>query len=447
MELDIAIVGGGPAGAATALTLLNQGDWRVGIIEMSHQPIFRLGESVPPSIQFLLAQLGVFASFEQGGHLASLGNCSVWGDDALGFNDFWASVGGRGWHLDRARFDASLLQAAAERGAVVMSGMQVIGCDRTANQQWNLILNSQDGNLCEVTASFVVDASGPCSVFAHWQGARTVRIDCLMGLTAVFTLDGAKTARTCYTLVEAAEFGWWYAAHLPKERVIVTLMCDRDLVQKYGLSCLKQWTIALKQTRYVRGLIERSVYPSKLQIQPAFSQYLDQISGDGWLAAGDAACKLDPLSSTGIYKALRSGMQAANAIKQFMEGHSYTLLSYQRQTQHQFELYLEERRKYYARETRWASSPFWQRRQGQIKLSPATVLFFQASPQTTARLRQLDAHLPTNDLCLLCQLCSSSQNTSEIVAQFLAQTTTKLSAYRPIEALQYLLEQQIIQAV
>ncbi|NES20835.1 MAG: NAD(P)/FAD-dependent oxidoreductase [Symploca sp. SIO3E6] len=451
MELDIAIIGGGPAGSSTALALLNQENYRIGILESSSQPVFRIGESVPPSIQSLLARLGVRIDLTKAGHLPALGNCSAWGDNTLGFNDFWTSVGGQGWHLDRAKFDRSLLQTAVDRGATVLRGVRVVGCDRASDGRWILNLNPQTGSTTQITASFVVDGSGPRSVFAHWQGAYTVHMDSLLGLAGIFSLNGVEAVKPGYTLVEAVELGWWYAAHLPEDRVIVTLMSDRDIIQQHGLSRLDAWMAALQKTHHVRELVKGATQPLKLEIQPAFSQYLDKISGDGWLAVGDAAFKVDPLSSAGIYKALRSGINAADAIGQFRAGQEQALLSYHLQTQHQFELYLEDRRKYYSQETRWASSPFWKRRQGKIALSPKTSLYFQSSSQAMARLKQLDRHLPPNDLYRLCNLCNSSDDSprcaSEVVAEFLAQTTQKFSAYRPIEALEYLIEQQVIQTV
>ncbi|NET72136.1 MAG: NAD(P)/FAD-dependent oxidoreductase [Sphaerospermopsis sp. SIO1G2] len=446
MELDIAIIGGGLAGSATALALLNQGQWRVGIFEMSSQPVFRVGESLPPNNQYLLGQLGVLDSFKQQGHLPSLGNCSAWGEDTLAYNDFWTSINGQGWHLDRSRFDTWLLETAAERGTTVMQGMQVIGCDRTDQNYWNLKVKNQAGNSSEVKASFVVDASGPRSIFARWQGSNIIRMDSLLGIASIFPIEGNETLTTNYTLIEAVEFGWWYAARLPENQVIITLMCDRDLVQKYKLSRLENWQKALEQTLHVQRLINGVNSSTKLQIFSAFSQYLDQSYGDNWLAVGDAACKLDPLSSSGIYKALSSGIDAANAIEKFKNGQKNALSSYHLQNQHQFELYLEDRRQYYNQETRWKKSPFWKRRQGHLSLSPVTVLSFAPTSQNQIRLKKLDQHFSPHDLHLLCKLCDSPQPASVVVQKFLTQTNKKISAYRPIEALQYLIDQEVIEA-
>ncbi|MBD0394775.1 MAG: tryptophan 7-halogenase [Microcoleus sp. C1-bin4] len=192
-----------------------------------------------------------------------------------------------------------------------------VQCDRLADGKWGLKLRTKDGCQLQVKTSFVVDASGRRSLFATWQGANKIRTDHLMGIASVFALE-KEVLQDYYTLVEAAEYGWWYAARLPDNRAIVTLMSNRELLSRYGLLQPETWTAYLKQTRYVQELIHQACSQSKLLIQPAFSQYLDRMIGDRWLAVGDAACTLDPLSSAGIYKALQSGIKAALAISRYL---------------------------------------------------------------------------------------------------------------------------------
>ncbi|WP_149030963.1 tryptophan 7-halogenase [Moorena producens] len=240
---------------------------------------------------------------------------------------------------------------------------------------------------------------------------------------------------------------WWYAARLPNQRVIVSLMSDRKLLQQYGLLQLPNWTAYLQKTQYVQELSANASSQSRLLIKPAYSQYLDQITGDGWLAVGDAACTLDPLSSAGIHKALESGIKAADAIANYFKGNSQALSTYESQALHQFELYLEDRRKYYAMETRWSNSPFWKSRRGGITLAPSQPLLFQESPQITKTLKGLTMYLPAKDLRLLCNFCTSGNIASDVVSKFLSETHHQVSAYRVIEALQYLLEKEIISAL
>lgn len=454
---DVAIIGGGPAGAATAIALLQQGDKRVAILEKSRQNLFRIGETVPPNIRSPLTQLGVLDILEPGEHLPSVGNRSAWGSSELGYQDFFFSMQGNGWHLNRARFDASLAEAAVERGAIFKRGVGLVGCDRLTDGKWNLTFLDAEGSRFQLKTTFVVDATGRRSVFASKQGANPVRMDSLLGIAAVFEFE-EKARKDCYTLVEATELGWWYAARLPDNRAIVTLMSDREQWREHQFSRWESWQGNLAKTRYVREMVAGATAipifsppvakqprrQSRLQIQPAFSQYLDMMAGDGWLAVGDAACTFDPLSSAGIYKALRSGILAAEAIAGYFSGDRKALTEYESQTRRQFELYLEDRRQYYTLEKRWANSEFWQRRRFQISLDPSKMVCFERSPESAKMLSRLKMYLPHGDLLTLCELCVGGKQASDVVAGFLARTEGKVSAYRAIEALQYLLGQQII---
>jgi flavin-dependent dehydrogenase len=90
---------------------------------------------------------------------------------------------------------------------------------------------------------------------------------------------------------------------------------------------------------------------------------MDRVTGNNWLAAGDAAMAFDPLSSQGIHHALKSGLLAARTIENCLLGDRTALEEYARKIQRSFEKYLSTRAVYYGREQRWSSSAFWHRRQ------------------------------------------------------------------------------------
>src|SRR5687768_12254286 len=108
---DVAVVGGGPAGSALTIALARRG-LRVVLIEAVPEREPRVGETVPPDLRYYLHRLGVWDSFARAAHLPSGGSCSAWGDPSLAFQDAFSHPRGGGWHLDRPRFDTTLLAEA-----------------------------------------------------------------------------------------------------------------------------------------------------------------------------------------------------------------------------------------------------------------------------------------------------------------------------------------------
>ena len=128
-QTDVIVLGGGPAGASTALALASSG-FSVTIFERSRFGAARIGETLPPHARQPLTELGVWDRFLADGHLESPGVVSVWGRTEPYENDFIVNPYGPGWHLDRGRFDAMLAHAAAKAGAELLAGARPSACTR-----------------------------------------------------------------------------------------------------------------------------------------------------------------------------------------------------------------------------------------------------------------------------------------------------------------------------
>ena len=100
------------------------------------------------------------------------------------------------------------------------------------------------------------------------------------------------------------------------------------------------------------------------QVHAAHSYRLRREStGLPWLACGDAAMALDPLSSGGIAQALRGGVAAADAMQLWLQGQPSEAREYESALDAEFTNYFHQRYAHYGMETRWAASEFWRRRQ------------------------------------------------------------------------------------
>jgi len=218
-------------------------------------------------------------------------------------------------------------------------GTSVTTVERSGDR-WRLICR---GALEHVEAKFLIDATGRASRIARLLGARRVIDDPLVALVAFLETD--ERDRDSYTFVEATETGWWYTATLPSNRLAAMFITDPPAP-------------AFAPTGHTRTRIESHGYriAAPPRVVDAGSARLDQFAGDGWLAIGDAAVSLDPLSSHGIAAALHGGMLAAEAI---LSGDSRRYIG---AMEGMWSGYTSMRRVYYAAERRWPHAPFWVRR-------------------------------------------------------------------------------------
>ena len=316
---------------------------------------------MPPAARQPLVSLGVWEKFLADKHAPSFGIQSAWGQADLYENDFIFNPHGPGWHVDRARFDAMLARSAEEAGAKLYRRARLLACAQTADGNWQIEIGCETRRY-NVRAHFVIDATGRASAFARRQGARRITDDQLVGIVGFFAPKSASFTPNSQTLVEAVEQGWWYSAVLPDSRIITAFMTDADLYARASKRSVEYWQQQLRKAPHTCSRTKaRTLVPGHL-ILAANTSRLDHVAGKNWLAVGDAAMALDPLSSLGVYNALQSGLIAAQAIDSSLTGDATTLQKYAAGVEADYDACLKTRAKYYAEETRWPGSPFWQRR-------------------------------------------------------------------------------------
>jgi flavin-dependent dehydrogenase len=356
---DVVVVGGGPAGAATAIALARAGT-SVIVLEQSHYDRVRIGETLPPAARMPLASLDVWNRFVEQGHVASAASISAWGSASIDENHFIFNSHGHGWHLDRTRFDEMLVSVAADCGARVRRGSRMTACVAGATSAG--IHYMQGGAVHKIQAEFIVDATGRASVVARQQGARRTRFDRLIGVAGTFSPSSPSSENDPRTLVEAVADGWWYSAWLPQSQAIVAYMTDADLIPRAPDGVGAYWRRQLDKTMHTHARVHRLTLEGPVRIVSACSEVLDPIAGRTWVAIGDAAMSVDPLSSQGICWALKSGLVAARAIQRHMDGHSNAVEELSTWTRDGFNRYWRTHLMHYSREQRWRDSLFWRRR-------------------------------------------------------------------------------------
>jgi flavin-dependent dehydrogenase len=365
-DVDVAITGGGPAGAALALRL-SRAQLRVAVIERARKPAPRAGESLSPAVTPLLKELGLFHPFLETKPRPCYGNRSVWGGDGTPAEyHFIRDRNGHGWHIDRPAFERMLLEEARAAGVICFERTRLVAIERDADRSWRLHLE-QNGERSTIMARFAVDASGPAAAIGRRLGARRLYADRLAAVTAFLTTEDPPCVDST-TLVEAVDRGWWYSAPIPDGGMVVSFMTDPDQLALLRAWETRAWLELLARTADTQERVASAGYrpPVQLNVRPASTSLLQPCSGDGWLAVGDAAAAFDPLTSCGIGTALAGAMQAAPAIEQWLRGIRAGSNSYGSAIESRFYLLLPLLRAYYADETRWIDSPFWGRRRAPL---------------------------------------------------------------------------------
>jgi 2-polyprenyl-6-methoxyphenol hydroxylase-like FAD-dependent oxidoreductase len=349
-RVDVAVIGAGPAGTAAAIALRGLGR-SVVIVDTARSPI-AIGETLPPEATPLLQQLGVWDAFQAAGHSPAVCNESAWGDSTVTATSFIMSAYGRGWHLDRATFDTMLRDRATGAGAGAIDG-RVCGIAR--NGHWFLTVDA-NGERSTLAAEWIVDATGRASWVAARLGVRRVNGPALTACAVRFERARDRLGdhdRT--TLVETVPSGWFYTAPLPPSRRIAVCF-TRPADAPRTLELFAELSAG---TVHVRRRLRNYRPFAGPWLFAANSSALERPTGDGWLAAGDAACAHDPVSSYGIMSALGTGLHAAEAIDAALKGRRAAIVAFELRLRSGFEKYLRQLDDVYGTERRWPDNPFW----------------------------------------------------------------------------------------
>jgi flavin-dependent dehydrogenase len=320
IHYDVAVIGGGPGGAALATFLARNGH-RCVIFEQAKFPRYHIGESLIPHTYGIFERLGLLPQLRASAFPVkhSVRFVSASGKESVPFY-FSETIPGeraRTWQVERSQFDCMMLNHARANGVDVHEQAAIDKVLFENGRAVGVQIVTGDGLRTNVPAKVVVDASGRACVIGRQLGLRSPLPELRKASAWGYfrggkRLPGIDAGETTMFLIPGG--GWFWYIPLPDDIVSVGIVADPEYVFSQSDDMEAAF---MREVRSCAPLAERLCDAQR--VGPVRGSrhlaYLNrQTCGDGWVMIGDARAFLDPIYSSGLYLALGSAELAAQCI-------------------------------------------------------------------------------------------------------------------------------------
>jgi len=318
---DCLVIGAGPAGCTVASLVAERGH-RTLLVERDAMPRFHVGESLMPEAYWTFKRLGILEEMKRIGFIRKNGVQFVNHNDKESqpffFEDHNPNEASVSWHVERKEFDKLLYDTAGKRGANCLDQTRVTDITIKENPPHNVAIVDANGKKQALSASVVVDATGQQSMLANRLNLKEVNPD--LKKSAIWTYyqgakrNGGQTPEvTCILQTENKDSWFWYIP-LSNDTVSVGVVGDNEYLLKGRGKPEQTFAEEMEKCPGIQRRLAGSQQSDRFHVAKEFSYTTSQHAGDGWLLVGDAYGFIDPIYSSGVFLAMKSGELAADAI-------------------------------------------------------------------------------------------------------------------------------------
>jgi flavin-dependent dehydrogenase len=322
-EHDVLIIGGGPAGAATATILAEHGR-KVLVLEREKFPRYHIGESLIPFTYGPLERLGMIPKMRGSNFMRKYSVSFVQPDGRKSVPFYFhtrydINTVAQTWQVTRADFDVLMLDNARERGAEVREETTVTRLLKNdSGRVIGVEVEDRAGQRQSLFAKLVVDASGKEAFTANREGLRVG--DPYLNKVAVWTYyKGSKREpgmdEGATTVAFVPEKGWFWHIPLQDDRVSVGVVAEGKYLTRDGVRDPKEiFHREVGENKWIEDHLAVGTCEGQYWLTSEYSRYSKFGATPGLLLVGDAFAFLDPVFSSGVMLALKSGVLAGDAI-------------------------------------------------------------------------------------------------------------------------------------
>jgi len=319
-DCDVLIIGAGPAGS-TAATLLAEKGRKVIVLEKEKFPRYHVGESLMPFCYFTLERLGVLEEMKKHSFIEKNSVQFVTADGRKSQPFYFhqhldGHPAGTTWQVERKEFDHMLMKNAVSKGAEVREETVVKNFLYEGTKVVGVKAQGSDGEDYELRAPLTIDATGRDALYLRKQ--RTRRRDPKLNKIAIWTLyKGAKRDEGldegATTIAYLEDRGWFWNIPLKDDIVSSGIVADADYLYRESRDPAEIFAREIENNVWIKEHLSEGEQFGRYWVTGEYSYRAEHCCGDGLLLVGDAFAFLDPVFSSGVFLAFKTGELAADA--------------------------------------------------------------------------------------------------------------------------------------
>ncbi len=324
-QFDVVVIGAGPSGSVSA-SLLKQKGLNVCVLEKQHFPRFVIGESLLPHCMEILEAAGLAdAVHAEPSFQFKNGAAFTWGNryTYFDFTDKFTPGPGTTYQVRRGIFDKILIDETAKKGVDVRFGHEVLAFDN-AGESAKLQVRTETGEQYELTAKFVLDASGYGRVLPQLLDLETpshlpARVARFTHIDDNISAEDFDRNKILITTHPQHRDVWLWLIPFADNRCSIGVVGLPETLEGDNETVLKKFALECPMLKRILANANwENEFPFR-NIQ-GYSANVKALHGRHFALLGNAAEFLDPVFSSGVTIALHSALLAADLVDRQLKG-------------------------------------------------------------------------------------------------------------------------------